>query len=321
MTRMTGSNANSVREYVASALLELAVKRGWSLKGASIGIVGVGHVGSKVRSAAEALGMQVLQNDPLLARETGDRRFVPLDELMDADVITLHVPLTKNGPDATHHLFDEKRFAQMKRGSIIINTSRGSVVRSEALKGALVSKQLGASVIDVWENEPDIDVELFGSVTIGTPHIAGYSVEGKTNAVSMIRDALCRHFGIAAALRPLTDAQSRDARELDIPSGNLTAESVLHHIISKSYDIAMDDRLLRGIAGRPPGARGAYFSNLRSGYRERHEFGNTTVRLPKRYEHLAGAIAALGFRCSIVESDANRGGNQQGMSNREKIIQ
>jgi len=194
----------------------------------------------------------------------------------------------------------------MKRGSIFINTSRGSVVRSDALRNALVNKQLGGSVVDVWENEPDIDVELLGKVDIGTAHIAGYSMEGKTNAVRMIREALCRHFGIDTEWHPVADVTER---ELDIPSGMPTSESVLRYIVSKSYDIAMDDRMLRGIADRPAQLRGEYFTKLRAGYRERREFANTSVRLPERYAQLARAIAALGFR------------NQQAMSNREKIVQ
>jgi len=301
-----GSNANSVKEYVVAALLDIAVRRSWSLKGASIGIVGVGHVGSIVRNAAEALGMRVLLNDPPLARQTGDRRFVPLDELMDAEVITLHVPLTKGGPDATFHLFDEKRFDRMKRGSIIINTSRGSVVKGDALRNAAAGKQLGGSVVDVWENEPGIDAALLANVTIGTPHIAGYSVEGKLNALRMIRKALCVHFGIDDDWRPVPDAAKR---ELEVPPGMMTAESVLHYIVSRSYDIALDDKMLRGIADRPPQERGEYFTKLRSGYRERHEFAGTAVRLPEKHGHLAGAIAALGFNIKQV------------MSNREKIIQ
>lgn len=301
-----GSNANSVKEYVVAALLELAAGKTWSLRGATIGVVGVGHVGSKVAEAAEALGMRVLRNDPPLARRTGDRRFVPLDELMDADVITLHVPLTKEGPDTTWHLFDEGRIGRMKKGAILINTSRGSVVRGEALGDALAAGTLGGSVLDVWENEPAIDVDLLRRVAIGTPHIAGYSVEGKTNAVRMVRDALCRHFGIEREWNP---AEHRTEVEVAVPSGLPDEEAALRNIVAKSYDIALDDTMLRGIDGRPRELRGEFFTQLRAGYRERHEFASTIVRLPDRYAHLYDVISSLGFR------------NHQDMSNRKNIIQ
>ena len=123
-----GSNSNSVAEYVISALLLLDKKGKISLDGLSLGVVGVGHVGSKVVKKAEGLGIEVLQNDPPLFRETKDKVFLGLDELMDCDVITLHVPLCFSGVDKTLDLFDEKRIYKMKQGSVLINTSRGKVV-------------------------------------------------------------------------------------------------------------------------------------------------------------------------------------------------
>ncbi|MCI0514383.1 4-phosphoerythronate dehydrogenase, partial [candidate division KSB1 bacterium] len=184
-----GSNANSVAEYIITALLHHACLNQISLKGKSLGIVGVGNIGSKMVRYARALGMEVVQNDPPLARATGAPYFQPLDELMDCDFITLHVPLTMEGIDRTYHLFNKERIMKMKPGSVLLNSSRGSVVATEAAIKALWQHHLKALILDVWENEPEIDLELLKLVEIGTPHIAGYSYDGKINGTRMIYEA------------------------------------------------------------------------------------------------------------------------------------
>jgi erythronate-4-phosphate dehydrogenase len=197
----TGSNANSVAEYVVAALVHRAIKHGLSLASLTLGVVGVGHVGSRVEKMATALGMRVRLNDPPLARQTHDPQYLPLDALMEADVITLHTPLAREGEDATFHLFDATRLQAMKCGSMLINTSRGAVVDNAALKTALQSGHLAAAILDVWENEPDIDVELLRLVEIGTPHIAGYSLDGKLNGTHQIYLAACEFIGVAPQWR------------------------------------------------------------------------------------------------------------------------
>ena len=168
-----GSNSNSVAEYIASALLTLARRHHFSLQGKTLGVVGVGNVGSKVVRVARALGMEVVENDPPLQRETGDARFRPLSDVLDCDFVTLHVPMQKEGLDATYHLFDDALMSKMKPASFLLNSSRGAVVRGDALLSALKQKNLAGAVLDVWEKEPAINVELLRAVDIGTPHIAG----------------------------------------------------------------------------------------------------------------------------------------------------
>ncbi|MBM2845533.1 MAG: Erythronate-4-phosphate dehydrogenase, partial [Bacteroidetes bacterium] len=190
------SNANSVAEYI-TALLVWSKRTGEALNGKTIGVVGVGNVGSRVVRVARALGMNVILNDPPLARKTGDPAFLPLDELMGAGVLTLHVPLARSGSDATYHLFDETRLCRMKRGSVLINTSRGAVVETNALRAVLASKQLSTAILDVWEDEPGIDLTLLNNVMLGTAHIAGYSLDGKLNALRMVYGEVCRFLGVS----------------------------------------------------------------------------------------------------------------------------
>lgn len=190
-TNCPGCNAGSVAQYVECSLLQMKEQLGLSLQESTIGIVGCGHVGSKVRVVAERLGMSVLVCDPLLNHPG----FVSLDEIeRECDVITFHVPLTHEGPYATYHLADEGFFHRLPRVPYIINTSRGEVVDNEALLSALKEGRVKDAVVDVWEDEPKLNESLLQRVFIGTPHIAGYSADGKVNADNMVIDALCRHF-------------------------------------------------------------------------------------------------------------------------------
>ena len=192
-TNCPGCNSGSVAQYVECALLLLEQQKGLSLHESTIGIVGCGHVGSKVKAVAERLGMQVLVCDPLLDNPS----FVSLDEIeRRCEVITFHVPLTREGQYATWHMADEDFFHRLPRVPYIINTSRGEVVDNQALLQALQDGRVHDAVIDVWEHEPHPDAALLNKVFIGTPHIAGYSADGKTNADNMVIDAICQHFGL-----------------------------------------------------------------------------------------------------------------------------
>lgn len=192
-TSCPGCNASSVAQYVESSLSLLQLEKGLILSDATIGIVGCGHVGSKVKAVAERLGIRVLVCDPPL----GCDGFVPMDIIeREADIITFHVPLTKTGEYATWHLADEAFFHRISRVPYIINTSRGGVVDNTALLSALKEGRVRDAIIDVWEGEPHLNLELLQRVYIGTPHIAGYSADGKVNADNMVIDALCRHFGL-----------------------------------------------------------------------------------------------------------------------------
>ena len=196
-----GCNAGSVAQYVESSLLLLQQEKGLVLCKATIGIVGCGHVGSKVKVVAERLGMRVLICDPPLEQKNANSQrptangFVSMDTIeQQADVITFHVPLTKEGEYATWHMADEAFFHRLLHVPYIINTSRGGVVDNQALLSALHDGRVRDAVIDVWEGEPNVNPALLQRVFIGTPHIAGYSADGKTNADNMVIDALCRYF-------------------------------------------------------------------------------------------------------------------------------
>lgn len=296
-----GSNANSVAEYVAAALLSVAQRKNLSLKGKTIGVVGVGNVGSKVVKVDEALGMRVLQNDPPLARMTGDPRFLPLDDLMDADFITLHVPLTKRGEDATYHFFDGEWISRMRRGSILINTSRGAVVESSALKRALLENHLSAAILDVWENEPKIDTGLLELALIGTSHIAGYSFDGKVNALRMVHKAVCSFFLASDGRQLDLDLPKPLTERIMIEDTCLSPEEVLRQVICQCYDIEYDDRLLRTIFSIPEEEQGACFMRLRSEYRVRREFFNTTVEIPKTLKEIGETLKAFGFKVTSYD--------------------
>lgn len=192
-TNCPGCNSGSVAQYVECALLLLEQQKGLSLHESTIGIVGCGHVGSKVKAVAERLGMQVLVCDPLLDNPS----FVSLDEIeRRCEVITFHVPLTREGQYATWHMADDDFFHRLPRVPYIINTSRGEVVDNQALLQALQDGRVRDAIIDVWEHEPHPNAALLDKVFIGTPHIAGYSADGKTNADNMVIDAICQHFGL-----------------------------------------------------------------------------------------------------------------------------
>jgi erythronate-4-phosphate dehydrogenase len=203
-TNCSGCNAGSVAQYVECSLLLLEQLKGLMLSEATIGIVGCGHVGSKVKAIAERLGMRVLICDPPLEQSEAKSQqptansFVPLDVIEhESDVITFHVPLTHEGQYATWHLGDNNFLHRLSRVPYIINTSRGGVVDNVALLQALEAGRVRDAILDVWEYEPNINLELLNKVFIGTPHIAGYSADGKVNADNMVIDALCQYFGLS----------------------------------------------------------------------------------------------------------------------------
>ena len=192
-TNCPGCNAASVAQYLECSLLLLEQQKGLVLHTTTIGIVGCGHVGSKVKAVAERLGMRVLVCDPLL----GHPEYVSMDVIeREADIITFHVPLTRDGKYATIHMADNNFFHRLSRVPYIINTSRGEVVDNIALLGALSEGRVRDAILDVWEGEPSVNLDLLNKVFIGTPHIAGYSADGKVNADNMVIDALCQHFGL-----------------------------------------------------------------------------------------------------------------------------
>ena len=209
-TNCPGCNSGSVAQYVECALLLLEQEKGLRLQDMTIGIVGCGHVGSKVKAVAEQLGMRVLVCDPPLEQQTPNTHqqtpnthhltpitFVPMDVIQrEADIITFHVPLTHEGAYATFHMADDTFLHRLARVPYIVNTSRGEVVDNDALLAALEEGRVRDAILDVWEGEPQLNQRLLQRVFIGTPHIAGYSADGKVNADNMVIDALCRQFNL-----------------------------------------------------------------------------------------------------------------------------
>lgn len=293
-----GSNSNSVAEYVTSALLLLDRKGKISLDKLSLGVVGVGNVGSKVVKKAEGLGIKVLQNDPPLFRETKDKVFRELDELMDCDVITLHVPLYLSGVDKTLNLFDEKRMHKMKRGSVLINTSRGKVVEQFALKSALRRGHLSGAILDVWAEEPDIDKELLELVDIGTPHIAGYSYDGKVNGTKMVFDAICKFFSIDKEWKVNLPSSEVSYIEMTVNEHEDFAE-ILADVVFRVYDIKKDDVNMKKILSLEGKEKRDFFDGLRANYHVRREFFNTRLKLNTKNERLKNGFRALGFNVLV----------------------
>ena len=197
-TNCPGCNAGSVEQYIHSVLLLLKREKGLKFEEATLGIVGVGHVGSRVKRMAESLGMKVLLNDPPRA-DKGEKGFVDLRTIAsESDIITFHTPLIKEGIYRTYHLVDKDFLFSLKRNPVIINSSRGEVVDTASLLIALSAGKVKDAVIDTWEYEPVISRELMEVAFLATPHIAGYSADGKANATRMSLEALARFFGVEA---------------------------------------------------------------------------------------------------------------------------
>jgi erythronate-4-phosphate dehydrogenase len=291
-----GSNANSAAEYVIAGLLDIGQKYAIDLEGRSIGIIGVGNVGSRVAKKCAAMGMDVYLNDPPLQRQTGDKKYLPLEKLFDCDFITLHTPLTFEGRDKTYHLADEKFFKSLKERCVFVNASRGAVVDSNALKSAIRSGRLRAVVLDVWENEPDIDIELLKMVDIGTPHIAGYSLDGKIAGMIMIYKAACEYFAVEPKFDMGDFLPEPAVPELSVYLNVTTDQDALLRAVRKIYRIDKDDARLRRVLDKPAADRGKYFDSLRKNYPVRREFQNTSVIVKDANSSLAKKLVGIGFK-------------------------
>ncbi len=290
-----GSNANSAAEYVIAGLLEIGRKYDIDLQDKSIGIIGVGNVGSRVANKCAALGLQIYLNDPPLQRQTGEAKYLPLKELFDCDFITLHTPLTFEGVDKTYHLADEKFFKSLKERCVFVNASRGGVVDSDTLKAAIRSGRLRAVVLDVWENEPNIDMELLEMVDIGTPHIAGYSLDGKITGLIMIYKAACEYFGLSPKFDIEDFLPEPAIGQLRIDPSVDNEQAALVNAVQKIYVIREADVRLRRVCEKPVEKRGEFFDGLRKNYPVRREFQNTRVIVKDRNGSLAKKLEGIGF--------------------------
>ena len=293
----SGCNATSVSEYVAAALLVLAAREGKPLAGRSIGVVGVGNVGSRVAAKAETLGMRVVLNDPPLRRRTGEEKYRPIEEILACDVVTLHVPIEKGGPDPTHHLADADFLAAMKPGAVLINSSRGAVADNRALLAALESGRLAGAVLDVWEGEPLILPGLLERLSLGTPHIAGYSLDGKINGTTAIYKAACRFLGAAPTWKASDEDAAVAVPELALDVSDRATEDILREAVLAVYPIERDDAALRKVLALPREEQGKFFDGLRKNYPLRREFSSTRLRFSggRPPNSLAAALRGLGF--------------------------
>jgi len=310
-----GCNAESVANYVTSALLWLGGQHRFTLKGKTIGIIGCGNVGSKVLRHAQALGLNIIVSDPPLQR-AGTKlpkpaRFVPLPELLaESDIVTCHVPLTKTGQDATFQMLDTPQFAQIKPGVIFINAARGAILSTDALLGVLGTR-IAHTVIDCWEGEPTYRTDLLARVDIATPHIAGHSYEGKVNGTKIIYKAYLAWLAESATDSVLRERAKELLREeaieklfalppppvphIHLPSIK-ESEEVLRQAVLRVYDIEADSLRLKRSCVEDPVLRAAAFDQQRSKYPMRREFTSTTVTLAKASPELHATLQGLGFK-------------------------
>lgn len=284
-----GCNAGSVAQYFASALDYLARKFDFSLQNRVLGVVGVGNVGNKVVQIAEMLGMQVYLCDPPRVRHEGACGFISMDGILrECDIITFHVPLNPDGPDKTRHMIDEDLIRRMKPGTFVINTSRGEVADSAALKNALKKKKLAGVVLDVWENEPLIDLDLLSESVLATPHIAGYSADGKARGTSMIIRELSRFFDLGLeSWEPLAIEEPKN-KLITVDCLDRDDDVILSEVFRATYPIEDDDKRLR--------LSPSEFEKQRGNYPVRREYKAYSLELVNGWDKIKRNCRKLGFK-------------------------
>lgn len=282
-----GCNALAVVEYVFSALLMLAERDGFELKNRTVGIIGAGNVGSRLAHRLAAWGVRTLLCDPPRADRGDSGEFHSLETLVaEADILTFHTPLTDHGPYKTKHLVDQSLLNQLKADTILINACRGAVIDNQALLEALRQRNDLRVVLDVWEPEPDLSVELLNKVDVATPHIAGYTLEGKARGTTQIFEAWSAFIGQPqqVALDTLLPPPEFGRITLHGPLCQATLKRLVHLV----YDVRRDDAELRKVAAIP-----GEFDRLRKEYQERREWSSLTVQCSD--QRAAQTLQALGF--------------------------
>ncbi|MEI8271257.1 MAG: 4-phosphoerythronate dehydrogenase PdxB [Paludibacter sp.] len=269
-TNAPGCNSKSVEQYIASTIMVLAERNDWNLSEKTIGVVGVGNVGSKVARICKIFGMKVLLNDPPRERAEGSDKFVSLETIQnEADIIALHVPLNMKGEDATYHLGNESFLKSLKKKPVLINSCRGEVTETQSVKEALKSGRISAFICDCWENEPDIDLELLSLTEIATPHIAGYSKDGKANGTLMSVQAISKYFGLGLEKWRPSGVEQPKEPVLELDGSGMTEQQIISKAILYTYDIRNDDANFRNDI--------AHFEQLRGDYPTRREFPAFTI--------------------------------------------
>ncbi|SMO62670.1 erythronate-4-phosphate dehydrogenase [Saccharicrinis carchari] len=287
-TNAPGCNSGSVKQYIAATLATLISKHNMEIENKTIGIIGAGNVGRKVAKLAKAVGMKVLLNDPPRAQKEGSAGFVELEELIaESDIITFHVPLQHEGKNKTFHLGNKTFFSRCKRHVVIVNSSRGEVIDNEALLSALELGNIGNVVLDVWENEPGINRSLLQKTLIATPHIAGYSADGKANGTAMSVQAISQYFGFPLNQWYPQNIPSPQKSQITINAKGLTFQEIWTKAVLHTYSIAEDDARLR----KSPDS----FELLRGSYPLRREFEAYTLRIKNGTTQIIQKLSDMGF--------------------------
>ncbi|MBU2712194.1 4-phosphoerythronate dehydrogenase PdxB [Zooshikella harenae] len=294
-----GCNANAVVEYVLSALNVLAEQQDFDIRDKVVGIVGKGNVGGTLHQVLQRLGVATCVSDPFLEESEPHAAYVDLPTLIaESDIISLHTPLTDSGPHPTHHLFNEQVLRQLKPGTILINASRGAVIDNEALL-KLKSDGLATTVVlDVWEGEPEINTALLPYIELATPHIAGYSLDGKMQGTEMIYKGACRFFGLPTRIK-LPGISPMPVMKSISFAGNVPRQQAVSTAIRSLYDIRCDDVILRRELLKSGAEVGKIFDGLRKNYRERREFKTLKIKLKNCPGDVVNAFKALGFKVVI----------------------
>ncbi len=293
-----GCNADSVADYVTAALLWSHTFKGVELDGKTLGIIGAGQVGNRVAKRAEALGLRVLLNDPpRAARECSSHEknmpphamgFQTLGKLLtESDIVTMHVPLVSEKPWPTLNMADCRFFEQMKPGSVFINTARGKVLDADALLHAKANGIVSHAVLDVWDPEPQIRADVLAAADIGTPHIAGHSLEGKLNGTIQVYREACHFFEVKPTWDPQPLLPAVEVPELEIDPRGKTDNEVLAEAVTAVYNIEADQLSEKDIPD---------FDKLRANYGVRREFKNTRIVLTEPRNGLDEKVIATGFR-------------------------
>lgn len=288
-----GCNARGVVDYVLGSLLALAEGEGADLGKRRYGVVGAGEVGGRLVEVLRGLGWDVRVCDPLRqARELGE--FVGLDEVLaECDVISLHTPLTLDGEHSTFHLLDRTRLEQLRPGTWLINASRGAVVDNAALREQLAMRPDIQAVLDVWEGEPQADVELAELCWIATPHIAGYSLDGKLRGTAQIYEAFCATKGLEPKIELVDLIPSAPLRGLSFDA-SAQPDELLTTICRSVYDPRRDDAAFRRSLSLSEEERRAAFDQLRKQYPPRREIDGLQVEIAGDQPRLEKIVRALG---------------------------
>ena len=289
-TNAPGCNANSVVEYLLSCLSILTETHELHWDSLSVGIIGYGNVGSLLAKRLRKLGITYLAYDPFIDNVD----LVSFDDVIKCDVITLHVPLTKDTNFPTYHMFNEAVFAKLQANQVLINASRGAVIDNQALLQVLKTDNSFTAILDVWENEPAINVDLAREVLIGTPHIAGYSLDGKVAGTEMVYRSLCQVMGL-----PTRHSAGQFLEEPSLSKMSFTSNAdidwSIHTAIRACFDVRHDHSLLQRSLNLSEGERQLAFDMFRKNYRCRREFSGIKIQLKQVDSELHTKFKALGF--------------------------